>query len=132
MFFGCRTGSNSRNFHIPVAHVEAGLRSFNIHMPEEINRILTDQISEILFCPTRTAVRNLENEGFSDKPVKVLQVGGVMQAAAMMFAEHAAPPPDFTLQTRFILTTLHGAENTDVPVRLMAIVDALNHRHDSI
>src|SRR5690554_7107238 len=57
--------------HIPVAHVEAGLRSFNMQMPEEINRILTDQISDLLFCPTDTAVKNLNNEGFANKPVQI-------------------------------------------------------------
>src|SRR5690554_6810865 len=78
--------------HIPVAHVEADLRSFNMQMPEEINRILTDQISDLLFCPTKTAVKNLESEGFGSKPVKVLQPGDVMQDAALMFAEKAVAP----------------------------------------
>src|SRR5690554_5910599 len=78
--------------HIPVAHVEAGLRSFNMQMPEEVNRILTDQISDLLFCPTKTAVKNLESEGFGSKPVKVLQPGDVMQDAALLFAEKAVAP----------------------------------------
>lgn len=73
--------------HIPVAHIEAGLRSFNMQMPEEINRILTDQVSDLLFCPTDTAVQNLNNEGFVNKQVRVLQVGDVMQDAALLFAQ---------------------------------------------
>lgn len=68
--------------HIPVAHVEAGLRSFNTQMPEEINRILTDQISDLLFCPTEAAVKNLNSEGFANKPVRVLQAGDVMRDIA--------------------------------------------------
>ncbi|OOE40902.1 UDP-N-acetylglucosamine 2-epimerase (non-hydrolyzing) [Salinivibrio kushneri] len=111
--------------HIPVAHIEAGLRSFNMQMPEEINRILTDQISDLLFCPTNTAVANLKNEGFADKPVKILQVGDVMQDAAILFAEKAQAPQG-TLPDSFILATLHRAENTDSPERLAAIVTALN------
>ncbi len=111
--------------HIPVAHVEAGLRSFNMQMPEEINRILTDQISDQLFCPTDTAVQNLSNEGFAKKPVQVLQVGDVMQDSALLFAEKAAAPAG-DLPEGFILATLHRAENTDDPERLAAIVSALN------
>src|SRR5690554_1061364 len=111
--------------HIPVAHVEAGLRSFNMQMPEEINRILTDQISDLLFCPTDTAVQNLNNEGFANKPVQVLQVGDVMQDSALLFAEKAVAPAD-ELPEGFILATLHRAENTDNPERLAAIVAALN------
>ena len=111
--------------HIPVAHVEAGLRSFNMQMPEEINRILTDQISDLLFCPTDTAVQNLKNEGFANKPVQVLQVGDVMQDAALLFAEKAEAPAG-ELPECFILATLHRAENTDNPERLTAIVAALN------
>lgn len=78
--------------HIPVAHVEAGLRSFNMQMPEEINRILTDQISSVLFCPTDSAMANLEREGFNDKPIQVLQVGDVMQDSAEFFAQRAHAP----------------------------------------
>lgn len=119
--------------HIPVAHVEAGLRSFNMKMPEEINRILTDQISDILFCPTQTAMDNLAREGFGDKPVQLLQVGDVMQDAALLFAQAA----EHTLVRGvegdgFILATLHRAENTDDPARLAAIVGALNTLHSSV
>ena len=117
--------------HIPVAHVEAGLRSFNIQMPEEINRILTDQLSDLLFCPTRTAVKNLENEGFSGKSVKVMQVGDVMQDAALLFAEKAVAPIGDALPEEFILATLHRAENTDNPERLGNIVRALNQIHEN-
>lgn len=115
--------------HIPVAHVEAGLRSFNMQMPEEINRILTDQVSDLLFCPTTTAVKNLANEGFARKPVKVMQVGDVMQDAALLFANKAVPPAGGELPDRFILATLHRAENTDSPERLASIVKALNQIH---
>lgn len=118
--------------HIPVAHVEAGLRSFNMQMPEEINRILTDQISSVLFCPTDSAMANLEREGFNDKPIQVLQVGDVMQDSAEFFAQRATQPQGFSLADGFILTTLHRAENTDNPERLAAIVTALNHLHQHV
>lgn len=118
--------------HIPVAHVEAGLRSHNMQMPEEINRILTDQISDILFCPTDTAVRNLEHEGFAQKPIKVLQVGDVMQDSALFFAKRATAPAGLEQQSGFVLATLHRAENTDDPQRLGSIVAALNQVHAEI
>ena len=120
--------------HIPVAHIEAGLRSFNMRMPEEINRILTDQVSDILFCPTETAVKNLKNEGFESKPVQVLNVGDVMQDSSMFFAERAVKGDVLKAvpESSFIVATLHRAENTDDPVRLKAIVDALNYIHKNI
>ncbi|MGI1794784.1 non-hydrolyzing UDP-N-acetylglucosamine 2-epimerase [Acinetobacter variabilis] len=120
--------------HIPVAHIEAGLRSFNMRMPEEINRILTDQVSDILFCPTETAVKNLKNEGFEAKPVQVLNVGDVMQDSSMFFAERAVKGEALRAvpESNFIVATLHRAENTDDPVRLKAIVDALNYIHKNI
>ncbi|MBL0598179.1 UDP-N-acetylglucosamine 2-epimerase (non-hydrolyzing) [Aeromonas jandaei] len=117
--------------HIPVAHVEAGLRSFNMKMPEEINRILTDQVSDLLFCPTDAAVQNLNNEGFVKKQVQVLQVGDVMQDAALLFAKKAVVPAG-ELPNEFILATLHRAENTDSPERLANIVNALNQLHQTL
>jgi len=102
-----------------------------MQMPEEINRILTDQISDLLFCPTDTAVKNLNNEGFANKPVQVLQVGDVMQDSALLFAEKAVAPAG-ELPEGFILATLHRAENTDNPQRLAAIVSALNTLHKTV
>lgn len=118
--------------HVPVAHVEAGLRSFNMCMPEEINRILTDQISDLLFCPTQSAVDNLSREGFSEKQAKVLRVGDVMQDAALFFVERAAIPAGLEIPEAFILCTLHRAENTDDPERLAAIVAALNQVNNEV
>lgn len=119
--------------NIPVAHVEAGLRSFNMQMPEEINRILTDQISDILFCPTQAAMDNLVREGFGNKPVQVLQVGDVMQDAAILFASVAADNKvSIVTSSNFILATLHRAENTDDPSRLASIVGALNALHSDL
>jgi len=112
--------------HVPVAHIEAGLRSFNMHMPEEINRVLTDQISDILFCPTETAVKNLEREGFRHRPTEVLNVGDVMQDSALFFAKRATPPANFRPSGDFVLATLHRAENTDDRDRLASILEALN------
>lgn len=118
--------------HVPVAHVEAGLRSFNIRMPEEINRVVTDQISDLLFCPTDTAVTNLDKEGFSLKPVRIEKVGDVMQDSALFFAKQATAPSGLADRKSFILATLHRAENTDEFERLAAIVDALNEIHREI
>jgi UDP-GlcNAc3NAcA epimerase len=115
--------------HIPVAHVEAGLRSFNRRMPEEINRILADHVSSWLFCPTTTAMRNLEREGLSG--ARVLNVGDVMYDAALFYSRLAAPSAAIEALVReldrgFYLATVHRAENTDDPVRLAAIIDSLD------
>ncbi len=68
--------------HIKLAHIEAGLRSFNMKMPEEVNRILTDRVSNILFCPTDTAIQNLKNEGYENIDCKIVKSGDVMQDGA--------------------------------------------------
>lgn len=114
----------AKKLHIKVAHVEAGLRSFNIDMPEEVNRILTDRISDILFCPTETAVKNLENEGYRNLDCEVQEVGDVMQDAAIFYAEKAKNP-DVNLPEKFALCTVHRAENTDNSSRLESILKAL-------
>lgn len=111
--------------HIPVAHVEAGLRSFNMHMPEEVNRILTDRISNLLFCPTQEAILNLEKEGFGQMPVHIFRTGDVMYDAALFYADKAQPL-NVELPKEFVLATLHRAENTDNRDRLYSIFAALN------
>lgn len=115
--------------HIPVIHVEAGLRSFNMEMPEEINRILTDRISSVLFCPTDTAVNNLKREGFDQMPAQILKNGDVMQDAAIYYAAKAGQKSDIIRDLKlqqFVLATLHRQENTDDPDKLQAIVSGLN------
>ena len=113
---------------IPVAHVESGLRSFNKKMPEEINRILTDHISDILFCPTETAVTNLCNEGI----VKgVYNVGDVMYDAANFFGDIAEEKSKIMhlynlMPERYALATVHRAENTDDDITLSNIMEGLS------
>ena len=115
--------------HIPVAHVEAGLRSFNRAMPEEINRIVTDHISTVLFCPSDTSVENLRREGRTgeNNGIRVLQVGDVMFDATLCYRPFSTRPGDLggKLGDGFVLATVHRAENTDDPERLRGIVDAL-------
>jgi len=111
--------------HIKIAHVEAGLRSFNMKMPEEINRILTDRISNILFCPTTTAVENLKKEGYDNINCKIEKSGDVMQDAAVFYTKFATKP-EVDVENDFILCTIHRAENTDDTFRLKSILNALN------
>ncbi len=115
----------AKKLHISVAHVEAGLRSFNMAMPEEINRILTDRISDILFCPTDAAVNNLKNEGFENFSVKIIKNGDVMQDAAMFYSQKKKKPT-FDVPEHFSLATIHRAENTDDKERLVSIFEALD------
>ncbi|MGB9889820.1 MAG: non-hydrolyzing UDP-N-acetylglucosamine 2-epimerase [Anaerolineae bacterium] len=113
--------------HIPVAHVEAGLRSFNRRMPEEINRVLTDHVSDLLFCPTQTAVENLRREGITEG---VHRVGDVMYDAALLYLDLAERKSRILerldLAPRsYALATVHRAENTDDLERLRAIFEGL-------
>jgi len=114
---------------IPVAHVEAGLRSFNRTMPEEINRVLTDQISELLLVPTDMAMRNLAREGI--RPDHCFNVGDVMYDAALSFSARAREQSS-VMETlglepgAYLLLTVHRAVNTDDPRRLGTILAALN------
>jgi UDP-GlcNAc3NAcA epimerase len=117
--------------HIKLAHIEAGLRSFNMKMPEEINRILTDRISNILFCPTDTAIENLKKEGFENFNCKIVKSGDVMQDGAMYYS-NISVKPNIKLADQFILTTIHRAENTDDIERLKSIIDALNEINQDI
>jgi UDP-GlcNAc3NAcA epimerase len=113
--------------HIPVLHVEAGLRSFNKRMPEEINRVLTDHLSSAFFCPTYTAVRNLVKEGLTRG---LFHTGDVMYDAMLAFGQMAEEKSGILsalgLQSKkFRLCTIHRAENTDYPERLTQILWAL-------
>ncbi len=114
----------AKKLHIKLAHVEAGLRSFNMEMPEEINRILTDRISDILFCPTQQALNNLGKEGYASIAAKIVRNGDVMQDAAIFYADQSRRP-DVDLPENFVLCTTHRAENTDDPQRLQSIFAAL-------
>lgn len=112
--------------HIPVAHVEAGLRSFNRRMPEEINRVLTDHASALLFPPTATAVDNLGKEGIAGPQVAL--VGDVMLDAALFYGQRADTESDILSELglpsgAYILGTIHRQENTDDPMRLAAILE---------
>ena len=111
--------------HIKIAHIEAGLRSFNMRMPEEINRILTDRVSTVLFCPTDSALQNLTNEGYDDLDIAIVKNGDVMMDASLMFSAFAKAPKE-SIPEKFILCTVHRAENTNDPERLKSIFKALN------
>ena len=114
--------------HMPIAHVEAGMRSYNSNMPEEINRVLTDQVSALLFCATKTAVANLAAESITEG---VHHTGDVMYDASLFYRDLAQKNSDIlqrlNLEARsFGLVTCHRAENTDDPLRLRAIIEALS------
>jgi UDP-GlcNAc3NAcA epimerase len=130
----------SAKLHVPVIHVEAGLRSFNKSMPEEINRITCDHASTLLFSPTDTGITNLQREGFSlnsgmpytvDNP-GVFHCGDVMYDNSMYFSTIANQKSNVLLnfkleENRFILATIHRDNNTDNPVRLKQIFEAIIH-----
>jgi len=124
--------------HIPVFHVEAGLRSFNMTMPEEVNRIVCDQLSSICFSPTQTGIDNLKREGFMDSPAMfkngkgrlVVNSGDVMYDNSMYFATLAEQKSDILTRlgvkpNEYILTTIHRPNNTDDPERLTNILSSL-------
>jgi UDP-GlcNAc3NAcA epimerase len=121
--------------HIKIAHVEAGLRSFNNKMPEEINRILTDRISSFLYAPTQTAVDNLKKESFDYFDSEIVLSGDVMQDAALFYAQNCESKCSETVKNikdNFILCTIHRAENTDNLDNLTQIVEAVNHINQNI
>ncbi len=120
---------------IKLIHVEAGLRSFNMSMPEEVNRILTDRISDLLCCPTDQSLLNLKAEGFDTFGSAVVKTGDVMQDAAMFYSERSAAHSTIVKSLSFekyILCTLHRQENTDDPIRLKNIIEAINEIHKQI
>lgn len=113
--------------HVPVVHVEAGLRSHNMRMPEEVNRILVDRVSSLLLCPTQTAVNNLIREGYGRFDASIHRVGDVMQDCAIYYGANMAWPVDqISPMEDFVLVTIHRAENTNNGGRLDEIIAALN------
>ena len=119
--------------HVKVAHVEAGLRSFNMGMPEEQNRILTDRISTVLFCPTEQAVENLHSEGYKNIDIDIQNVGDVMYDAASFYAQSSSEKASLDkINGDFVLVTCHRAENTDDPERLKGIVESLNEINKTV
>ncbi|MCZ4328571.1 non-hydrolyzing UDP-N-acetylglucosamine 2-epimerase [Castellaniella denitrificans] len=111
--------------HVPVAHVEAGLRFFNRRMPGEINRVLTDHVADLLFAPTRVAQHNLQKEGVVDSKIHV--VGDVMYDASLYYKALARKPEWFDALgiEDFVLCTIHRAENTDDAHRMQGILSGL-------
>lgn len=127
--------------HVPVFHIEAGLRSFNMAMPEEINRIVCDQLSSVLFTPTQTGLKNLEEEGFlgtksrirfaDGRRQKVVLSGDVMYDNSVFFSSMADIQSDIIERLglryrRFVLATIHRPANTDIPDNLKSILHALS------
>jgi UDP-GlcNAc3NAcA epimerase len=118
--------------HVKLIHVEAGLRSFNMEMPEEINRIITDRISDLLFCPTETAMNNLRDERFDKFKCTFLNSGDVMLDAAVFYSERIKEKSVISGNDNFILCTVHRAENTNDPGKLKNIITALNEINKKI
>jgi UDP-N-acetylglucosamine 2-epimerase (non-hydrolysing) len=112
--------------HLPVAHLEAGLRSFNRRMPEEHNRVLTDHAADLLLAPTQVAMEHLASEGLADRSVLV---GDVMTDVLFRVRDAVrgkpSPLPEGLVDGDYLVATIHRAENTDDPARLVAIVEAL-------
>lgn len=120
----------AKKMDVKVAHIEAGLRSFNMKMPEEINRILTDRISDILLCPTDTAIENLKKEGFDNLPPKVLKSGDIMKDAVEFYSEFSEEKSSIIQKldlqkNEFVLATIHRQENTDNLDSLKSIFQGL-------
>ncbi len=109
---------------IKLAHVESGLRSHNMKMPEEINRIVTDRLSNLLFCPTKKAIKNLELEGFKNFDASIVLSGDIMKTSSEFYSKYATRP-SIEINNEFIISTIHRAENTDNKDNLNNILSAL-------
>lgn len=121
--------------NVKIAHIEAGLRSHNRKMPEEINRILADHSSDVLFAPTEVAVQNLKNEGFTSN--KIVNVGDIMFESVLYYADNNTTSSDVlekhNITSRsYVLATVHRQENTDCDDRLKSIFSALGSSQQSI
>lgn len=124
----------AKKLHIKIVHIEAGLRSFNMQMPEEVNRILTDRISDLLCCPTDSAINNLQNEGFDNLSIIVEKSGDIMKDAVEFYSKNSAEKSsiiqDLSLEkSEFVLATIHRQENTDYETKLKNIFSTLDEIH---
>ena len=118
---GARSAKNNK---VKLAHVEAGLRSFNLNMAEERNRIATDELSDILFCPTKTAVDNLQEEGSTHLNKKIIRSGDVMYDSVLFYKDQIV-----ARETSHVLATLHRAETTNDPDALSGYFQGLEAIH---
>lgn len=126
----------AKKLNIKIAHIEAGLRSFNMQMPEEINRILTDRISDFLFCPTDQAIDNLKLEGLNSVSGNVFKCGDVMLDSAIYCSRKSDEKSEIInkydlLNSEFVLATIHRQENTDDVSKFKKIINALNDLHNN-
>lgn len=129
----------AKKLQVKIIHIEAGLRSHNMKMPEEINRILTDRISNILCCPTKGAMENLKSEGFDNFDCRVSVTGDIMEDSAIFFREKISEPSSFLdhlglRPQEYSLCTIHRQENVDNPERLQAIASILREisKHETV
>lgn len=125
----------AKKMGVKVVHIEAGLRSFNMDMPEEINRIVTDRISDLLICPTELARQNLMDEGFANFSGKVAVLGDIMKDAMEFYGSTSDKKSSIVerlslTHNDFVLATVHRQENTDTKEKLQAIFSALETIHD--
>ena len=124
----------AKKLHIKVVHIEAGLRSFNMQMPEEVNRIVTDRIADLLSCPTETAIQNLQKEGFDNLPIQIEQHGDIMKDAVEFYSEISEEKATVLQKNNlqkgaFVLATIHRQEHTDTKETLKSIFKALDEIH---
>lgn len=124
----------AKKLHIKVVHIEAGLRSFNMNMPEEINRILTDRISNLVSCPTDAAIQNLKKEGFDNLPIQVEKHGDIMKDAVTYYSKFSKEKSHIIKElgleeNNFVLATIHREENTNDINTLKNIFAALEEIH---
>ena len=124
----------AKKMNIKVVHIEAGLRSFNMKMPEEINRILTDRISDLLSCPTEIATDNLKKEGFDNLPILIEKHGDIMKDAVGYYSQFSEKKSSIISEeklqkNKFVLATIHRQENTDDEEKLRSIFIGLEEIH---
>jgi len=120
----------AKKIGVKLIHIEAGLRSFNMQMPEEINRILTDRISDLLLCPTEQAIQNLQKEGFDTIDTLIVNSGDIMKDAVQYYSQFSSTKSTVLSSlklegTSFVLATIHRQENTDDLDKLKAIFQGL-------